>query len=92
MAKFKFYGTLRDHVPDGEMAVNGSHKVGEALAAIAEQHAKLKETLYENSTGTLYEYIVVIINDEQVEFLDDGMETQLAEEDMVKVFPPVSGG
>lgn len=92
MAKFKFYGTLKNHLITDEVAIDGNRTVRDSLSAIADQHASLKETLYVDGTDTLHEYFVVIVNDEQAEFLDDGMETRLTDEDVVKVFPPVSGG
>lgn len=92
MATFKFLGSLRDHVTDGEVILDGNRTVSESLAAIADQHNTLKTTLYVDGTGALHEYIVVVVNDEQVEFLDDGLDTRLSNKDVVKVFPPVSGG
>lgn len=92
MARFKFHGTLRDLVPAGELSIDGNRSVGRALSTIADQNNGLKEALYVDSSGTLHEYFVVVLNGEQVEFLDDGLDTVLTEEDVVQVFPPVSGG
>lgn len=92
MAKFKFHGTLKGHVPPGELMLDGSRTVAESLAAISEQHAALKKVLYDESTGAFHEYLVVVVNEEQVQFLDEGMDTRLQAEDVVQVFPPVSGG
>ena len=92
MAKFKFHGTLKDLVPADELSIDGNRSVGASLSAIADQHSPLREALYVDSAGTLHEYFVVILNGEQVEFLDDGLDTVLTDEDVVQVFPPVSGG
>ena len=92
MAKFKFLGSYRDHVTNGEVILDGNRTVGESLAAIADQHTMLKKTLYMDGTGTLHKYVVVIVNDDQVGFLDDGLDTRLSKQDVVKVLPPVSGG
>lgn len=92
MAKFKFYGTLKQHVSQTEMMLDGNRTISESLADIAEQHLALKAVLFDEATGVLHDYFVVILNEEQAQFLDDGMETRLKAEDVVQVFPPVSGG
>jgi molybdopterin converting factor small subunit len=92
MAKFKFHGTLRDHVAGGEVIIDGDRSVAESLSEIAEAHASLKKVLYVNGADELHDFYRVLVNDEMVEFLDDGMETRLSAKDVVQVFPPVSGG
>ena len=92
MAKFKFYGTLKQHMPQTEMMLDGNPTVAESLVAIANQHVALKAVLFDEATGVLHDYFVVIVNEEQAQFLDEGMETRLKAEDVVQVFPPVSGG
>lgn len=91
MAKIKFHGTLRDHIPQGEVFLDGNRSVAQVLKVISNEHPKLKEALY-TEEDELQEYIVVVVNEEQVEFLDAGMDTRLVDEDVVQVFPPVSGG
>lgn len=92
MARFKFHGTLKDRVPGGEVTVEGDRSVAESLSAIAEAHTSLKEALFVDGTGEMRDFYRVLVNDEMVEFLDDGMETRLSTEDVVHVLPPVSGG
>ncbi|MFQ5472939.1 MAG: ubiquitin-like small modifier protein 1 [Dehalococcoidia bacterium] len=92
MAKFKFHGTLQNHLPARELFVDGNRTVAESLAVIADAHPALKASIYEHGHNRLHEYIIVVLNDEQVEFLDDGLDTRLSDDDTVQVFPPVSGG
>ena len=92
MAKFKLHGTLKEHLPGGEVALDGNRTIAESLAAIAEAHTSLKKALYVDGAGMLHDFYRVIVNDEMAEFLDDGMEARLKDEDVVQVFPPVSGG
>ena len=87
MATFKFYGRLKDNIPDGQTVVNGNGDISETLAGILDEHPPLKEML-----AAYQDTYQIVLNGEMVQFLDDGMETRLEEEDVVQVFPPVSGG
>ncbi|MBI3738213.1 MAG: MoaD/ThiS family protein [Chloroflexi bacterium] len=92
MAKFKFHGSLKQHVPNGELLVDGNRTVVESLTAITDAHESLKRVLYSDGTRKLHDYFRILVNEEMVEFLDEGMNTRLKTEDVVSILPPVSGG
>ena len=92
MAKFKLHGPLKQHVPNGELIIDGNRTVAESLTALTDAHESLKRVLYTDGTGKLHDYYRILVNEEMVEFLDDGMNTRLKAEDVVSILPPVSGG
>jgi molybdopterin converting factor small subunit len=75
---------------DGAKAVDGSgDTLGALLADLDTRHAGIAERIVE--AGSLRRFVNVYLNDEDVRFLD-GIDTALADGDVVTVLPAVAGG
>jgi sulfur-carrier protein len=73
---------------EGEIEVEGA-TVGEALDAVFDQHAELRERITED--GGLRRFVNVYVSGEDIRF-QDGLETELTEGDEVTILPAVAGG
>jgi sulfur-carrier protein len=73
---------------EGEIQVDGG-TVGEALDAVFEQHAELRERITED--GGLRRFVNVYVSGEDIRF-QDGLETELSDGDEVTILPAVAGG
>ncbi len=73
---------------EGEIQVEGS-TVGEALDAVFEQYAGLRERITED--GTLRRFVNVYVSGEDIRF-QDGLDTALDDGDEVTILPAVAGG
>jgi MoaD family protein len=73
---------------EGEIEVEGA-TVGEALDAVFEQHADLRERITED--GGLRRFVNVYVSGEDIRF-QDGLDTELADGDQVTILPAVAGG
>jgi MoaD family protein len=73
---------------EGEIEVEGS-TVGEALDAVYDQHAELRQRITED--GGLRRFVNVYVSGEDIRF-KDGLETALDEGDEVTILPAVAGG
>ncbi len=72
-----------------EVSADGG-TVGEALRALTAAHPDTEGQLF-GSEGELNRYVNVYLNDEDVRVLD-GLETPLAEEDVIVILPAMAGG
>jgi sulfur-carrier protein len=73
---------------EGDIEVDGG-TVGEALDAVFEQHAELRERITED--GGLRRFVNVYVSGEDIRF-QDGLETKLSDGDEVTILPAVAGG
>ena len=73
---------------ESEIEVEGA-TVGEALDAIFDQHAELRERITED--GGLRRFVNVYVSGEDIRF-QDGLETELSDGDEVTILPAVAGG
>jgi MoaD family protein len=73
---------------ESEIEVEGA-TVGEALDAVFDQHAELRERITED--GGLRRFVNVYVSGEDIRF-QDGLETKLTEGDEVTILPAVAGG
>jgi glucose-1-phosphate cytidylyltransferase len=73
---------------EGEIEVEGS-TVGEALDAVYDQHAELRQRITED--GGLRRFVNVYVSGEDIRF-KDGLDTALDEGDEVTILPAVAGG
>ncbi len=71
-----------------EVEVSGG-TVGEALDAVFEAHAELRERITED--GTLRRFVNVYVSGEDIRF-QQGLDTQVKEGDEVTILPAVAGG
>ena len=74
---------------EAEVAASGG-TVGEVLTALAERHPDTREQLFA-ADGELNRYVNVYLNDEDVRVLD-GLETSVADGDIVVILPAMAGG
>jgi sulfur-carrier protein len=73
---------------EGEIEVEGA-TVGEALDAVFDQHADLRERITED--GGLRRFVNVYVSGEDIRF-QDGLDTELSDGDEVTILPAVAGG
>ena len=73
---------------ESEVEVEGA-TVGEALDAVFDQHAELRERITED--GGLRRFVNVYVSGEDIRF-QEGLETELTEGDEVMILPAVAGG
>jgi sulfur-carrier protein len=73
---------------EGEIEVDGQ-TVGDALDAVFQQHAELRERITED--GGLRRFVNVYVSGEDIRF-QDGLETELSDGDEVTILPAVAGG
>jgi sulfur-carrier protein len=73
---------------EGEIEVEGT-TVGEALAAVFDEHDDLRERITED--GGLRRFVNVYVSGEDIRFRD-GLETELSDGDGVTILPAVAGG
>jgi molybdopterin converting factor small subunit len=64
--------------------------VGEAMAALVQQHPELRRHLY-NEDGNLRAFVNVYLNDEDIRYMQKDA-TAVAEEDSLSIVPSIAGG
>lgn len=91
--EWKLFADLADHVDEEPVHVEArdAGTVGEALAALLEDHSALEERVLDED-GDLKPQINVLRNGRNVQTQEEGLETPVAEGDELALFPPVSGG
>ncbi|MGQ0679223.1 MAG: MoaD/ThiS family protein [Actinomycetota bacterium] len=79
-------------------AVGGSKSVdGEAgplrkiLEGLADQYPALKDQVF-GADGGMHRFVNVYVNDEDVRYLDEGLDTPVEDGDIVAILPAVAGG
>ncbi|MCJ7565920.1 MAG: MoaD/ThiS family protein [Anaerolineales bacterium] len=92
MPKIKFLGNLKRHIPDGEITLTSGLSLTESLRIIANMHQSLKEILFTPDTDELRDTYLLVVNGELVRFLEEGSGIILKTDDIVQIFPPISGG
>lgn len=81
---------LRTHVGGAKAVEANSGTLKEVLAELATRYPGIKDqVLTEN--GELNRFVNVYLNDEDVRFLD-GLDTKVAEDDVLSILPAVAGG
>jgi sulfur-carrier protein len=73
---------------ESELSVDGG-TVGEALDAVFEQHADLRERITQD--GDLRRFVNVYVSGEDIRF-QDGLETTVSGGDEITILPAVAGG
>jgi len=73
---------------EGELEVEGG-TVGEALDAVFERHADLRDRITED--GGLRRFVNVYVSGEDIRFRD-GLDTEVNDGDEVTILPAVAGG
>ena len=66
--------------------------VGEIIDKFIKEYGKkLDKTLLDPGSKTLRQFILILVNGRNINFLD-GLNTKLAEGDVVAITPPIGGG
>lgn len=88
-----FYATLRDIAGGKNVEFDLEHGITaqELLDAIIVKFPPMKKELL-NADGKMYGHVHFFINGRDVQFMDDGFQTKIMQEDTVNVFPAVGGG
>jgi molybdopterin synthase sulfur carrier subunit len=91
--RINFYADLRPAAGAKtlDVAVHASMTARQALESVPEARPELAKKIWQ-STGSLFEHIHVFVNGRQSVFLPLGLDTLVAAEDALDVFPPVGGG
>ncbi|MHC4224727.1 MAG: ubiquitin-like small modifier protein 1 [Planctomycetota bacterium] len=89
----RFYATLRQITGcrSVTLPLAGGATVRRLIDAVLERYPVMREDLLDEK-GELLGHVHVFINGRDAPYLDKGLETVLAAEDTVDVFPAVAGG
>jgi len=90
--EWKLFAHLRDTAGEASVSVDvePTATVEEALAALIETEPALRAELFED--GELADHIRLLVDGEDAFSARDGLETEVAPETELALFPPVSGG
>ncbi len=91
--KVNFYATFREIVGQKtiDFDIPPGSTIGFLVQQIISQFPDLRPALV-NADGQLLRHVHVFVNGRDVAYLDHEMDTVLAEDDVVGVFPAVGGG
>lgn len=88
-----FFATLR-YIAGGkvvEFDVDHGITAEDLLGAIVKKFPRMNKELL-NEQGRMHGHVHFFINGRDVQFLDEGFQTRIRQEDVVNVFPAVGGG
>jgi sulfur-carrier protein len=90
--RIRAYATLRDLLGTGklDMPLSDPATVGQVLRRLADEHPALAGKLWD-AEGHLTGYVTVLLNGRSIQYLH-GLDTPLADDATLALFPPVGGG
>jgi len=89
MASIKIPTPLRSFTGgNAEIVVNGT-TVGAVLDDLTTQFPELKQHLF--NEGELRNFVNIFVGDEDIRF-QDGLETEIADSDKLRIVPSIAGG
>ncbi len=89
MAKIRIPTPLRAFT-DGEASIEvAGGTVGEALSNLVEQHPDLRAHLFNDSE--LRSFVNIFLDDEDIRFMQ-GLDTEIAGDDSLRIIPSIAGG
>jgi MoaD family protein len=91
--KVNFFATLRYIAGGKEVEFDVDHGITaeELLGVIVKKFPVMNKELL-NEQGRMHGHVHFFINGRDVQFLDEGFQTRIMQEDVVNVFPAVGGG
>jgi sulfur-carrier protein len=91
--KVHYFATLRPIVGGKAVEFETDHDltVQEALDLMIARFPKLRDELLDE-TGKMHGHVHFFVNGRDAQFLENGIETRIAPDDVVNVFPAVGGG
>lgn len=91
--RVNFYATLRQIVGGKvvEFPSSDGMPVRQLMETIVARFPALQSELFD-AQGKLYRHVHVLVNGRDVVYLEAGLETPLAADDTVNIFPAVAGG
>ena len=88
--KVNIPSVLRSAVGGSKSVEGQSGPLRELLENLGNQYPELREQVLDED-GELHRFVNIYVNDEDVRYLD-GLETKVAEGDVVAILPAVAGG
>lgn len=91
--RWKLFATLGETAGTREVSVDieSGTTLGDALETLFDAHPGLREEVLDGE-GELYEHIRLLRNGADPFANEDGLDTTVADDDELALFPPVSGG
>ena len=91
--RINFYADLRPAAGAKtlDVPVHAPITARQALESVTDTRPELAKKIWQ-SNGSLFQHIHVFVNGRQSVFLPLGMDTPVASDDALDVFPPVGGG
>jgi len=86
--RVKLFANFREIVGRNEVEIPAS-SVLELLTKLIERYPELERLIFKNDD--LSDYVHIVVNGRHIRDLN-GLNTELGDEDVVAIFPPVSGG
>lgn len=90
MPSIKIPAPLRNYTDSQSVVAVSGTTVGAAVTSLTEQHPKLRQHLYTDS-GELRAFVNLFLAGEDVRYLQ-GLDTELNENDELRIVPSVAGG
>lgn len=85
MPVVKLYANLRKLAGTKELSITGG-TVGAVVNELVRRHPSVGDVIFENAE--LRQYIIITVNGQNITEL----ETPVAEQDSIAIFPPIAGG
>lgn len=74
-----------------EIPISDAITVEALLEALFQRYPRLRSALMDEQ-GQLYPQVHVLVNGRDVQYLEEGLQTQVTAQDTVRIFPAVGGG
>lgn len=90
--KVKFFANFREATGESEIEIKPEGNIGILIEQLVDKFGEeLKNQLYESKKRKIRKSVNILVNDRQID-LDGELEKKLSDNDVIKIFPPVSGG